>query len=306
MNALVHTLVVGGLVWGLGLGTNSGRVARGEAAAYVWTVLFAYVATLVALAARRHRSLGHPLHATAAERVRRGARLVREIAFPSLGAVLLLAIGIPALGAGDFGIDQDPALTIGVLVMPWLLPLVAAPFVIGAFSVRVRTLLRVPPPPDVVPPSPRAYVLALLPMLLPAVALAWLYHAPVPDELVGRVEGKGLAGILFLQLETLALPAALVVACALDASDGSRARFPYPAYVVGISLFSLAVASLVPVVVGAGSTLAHTVVVDGESRVEPLEVDFILRGAAAMLLACSLASGGMLWLMGRARARPAG
>lgn len=296
MNVLPHTLVAGGLLWLYGLSVNAGRAARGNAAVFVWIVLWAFVTALVVLTARRRQlelRRGPDRPASPARRL----VPLRDVALTVAVAAFALLVGVDEL-AGDFGLHHRgryAALTLCAL------PFMASPLIMAPLAAWLRRTLRTTPRPEVTLPSPGAYVLALLPMLAPAALLAWLFLAPVPAHLADVIAGNGLAGIGFLQLETLALPAALIVACGLDTTDGSRGRWPYAAWVVGVSVVALVLTAALPVAVEPEGMHSPVRLRDDWRVPDELPPLGLLRGTSVLMLVCSLASGAILWGMGRRR-----
>ena len=277
--ALVSTLLIGGAVWAWGLAHGGNRAARGMGGWLVWTLLFAFVAALVAAWARRN----------ARPPTSRGAgiaRALRDTVLIALAAALALGVGIPLTGAGDLGIDEDALVVLFAvaLIVPGLGLVALAPWI------RPRTVIPLGGGPRVV--SAGAVVRALAPMLLPALVLFTLLRLPVAPEWQGRITGRGLAGIAFLQLETLAWPAAIMVAWAIDVVDGSRSR-RWHRTLAALAAAALIACAIVPPRIDAASTYALGPALT-EGALEP-SLGPLLRATALMLLGCAELSS--QWLL---------
>lgn len=288
--ALISTLTLGGMVWCWGLSQGANRAARGLGAWVAWAILFVFVAALVAARARR----------AAGPRCDQGIRVwwaVRDTGLLSFVAVLVLVFIMPAV-AGDFGVNNwGAAVVIGFGLIPWGVAL-------AALAPTLQRRLVRDPLPGSETPSATAAVLALLPMLLPAVVLFAQLHLPVAPAWAGRLAGRGFAGITFLQLETISWPAALLVAWALDLMDGSRSR-PVHRRVAVLAVVALLLCLVAPPVVDGASVYSLGRPQPSQEGAAPLSFTPLLRSVAAMLAACTALSVDWLLRTRRVDWRPA-
>ncbi len=268
--ALLVTLVFGTPFVLYGLEQNTGRAARGLAGAAVWALFWVVGAGLIGLSR------------TYASERRRGEARVSVRFMVALGSFLgvmgvVLATTVYVLRAGDFGMNPTGFIAARSLLLAAVgVPL--APLLL-AWSGRRR--------PTHAPPV-REVLRACAPFLLPALALQLARVLPVSAPLEGRIAGPGISGLLFLQLETAAFPALLLVVWAIDRADGSAG--PRAGRVLAVVCAAvLAASSIVPVLVEPEAAFSGTVLLRGGERVPvPLDLDALARATSLMLLACSL------------------
>lgn len=272
--AVAFTLVFGAPLFWFALETNGGRAARGLAGAEAWLLawLLAVAGAAITMHFRRLHGQGRDVFGGA-----------HALAFGSLFVVWTgVTATVVSARAGDFGIRS------GALVIAALVTGLAAIAVVAVRASRPLVPLPITPTPTLVS--------ATLPWLLPIVALAGIRALPEAPQWSGAISGLGMSGILFLQIETVAWPAVVVVAWGWDALHG-HGRDPLLRAALGVAVFALVATTIVPVCVEPEDSLTVARVgPDGERATVLADFDALIRATSAMLLLCA---GLCAWLLRR-------
>ncbi|MCB9896892.1 MAG: hypothetical protein H6825_02685 [Planctomycetes bacterium] len=296
---LFYTLAIGGVLWGYALGTRDTRMALGETGPFVYAVVFGWLLLLVtfrvgALARLRRR------HPDGVPGEARRAVDLRTWFVAALLTVLVFVVGYNGYRGNLDEFSGNYALLAALLAVPVGALLGGAARLLGPLAggdVERKESL-----PRVCEAAPSEAARALLPILVPLVALVVLRLVPGDEFWQRRVSTVGQAGLAWRAMLPVLLPTALVVAWGLDR-------------MLGWPLDMLSTIVLVAAVAWIGLTVGRMPIAPeaflssyglkpGEAPV-PLPVDDLLGAVPLLMLASAAATARGLLEAGRGKP-PAG